>query len=83
MKKSGNGKPIVSGQRRLEQLHLEPTSGLPLPDPYPDYLPCPYCGEPAIEVWCYQSRVQCHNCGGWVGYSPPSSCPGSLFCENH
>ena len=29
---------------------LDPDSGLPLPNPYPEYLPCPLCGEPEIEV---------------------------------
>jgi len=39
---------------------------LPLPDPFPEYLICPFCGEPEVEVWCYQEGVKCHNCGGWL-----------------
>ena len=31
--------------------------------PYPDYVACPHCGEPEVEVWCYQAEARCHNCG--------------------
>jgi hypothetical protein len=49
---------------------------LPLPDPYPEYLACPHCGEPEVEVWCYQAGGHCHACGGWVD-SPRPPCFGS------
>lgn len=58
-------------------------SGLPLPDPFPEYVECPHCGEPEVEVWCYQTRVQCHACGEWIAHTPPA-CFGSLQkCYEH
>ena len=57
-----------------EGVHLDLDSGLPLPNPYPEYLPCPLCGEPEVEVWCYQKRVMCHNCGGWFDHTPAENC---------
>ena len=53
---------------------------LPLPDPYPEYVECPYCGEPEVEVWCYQLRAQCHVCGGWIEHAPPA-CFGCEECR--
>lgn len=29
----------------------------------PDYVPCPHCGEPEVEVWPGAAPVRCHNCG--------------------
>ena len=29
---------------------------------YPDYVPCPHCGEPEVEVWPYEKTARCHNC---------------------
>ena len=57
-----------------EQFRLDPDSGLPLPNPYPEYLPCPHCGEPEVEAWCYETRVQCHNCGEWFEHIPAEDC---------
>jgi hypothetical protein len=55
---------------------------LPLPDPFPDYLPCPHCGEPEVEVWCYQTQVQCHRCGGWFDHQPPhAGCKIGPTCQ--
>ena len=30
---------------------------------FPDYVTCPHCGEPEVEVWCDQPTAHCHNCG--------------------
>jgi hypothetical protein len=54
---------------------------LPLPDPYTDYIVCPHCGEPDIEIWCYQQRVQCHNCAGWIDHESPQDCPNQPSCK--
>jgi hypothetical protein len=54
---------------------------LPLPDPFPDYLACPYCGEPEVEVWCYQTRAQCHRCGGWFDHTPHDQCKVGPTCQ--
>lgn len=43
---------------------------LPLPDPYPEYLTCPHCGEPEVEVWSYEEGTRCHACRGWVPHTP-------------
>lgn len=60
---------------------IHPQEPLPLPDPYPDYVPCPHCGEPEVEVWCYQSRVQCHMCGGWIAHPTPPCLGSSPACR--
>jgi hypothetical protein len=62
-------------------LRVDPVTGLPLPDPYPDYVRCPHCGEEEVEVWCYQSQVQCHNCGQWIEHTPPPGCGTYPFCK--
>lgn len=62
---------------------LEQASGmsdLPLNDPFPEYVKCPYCGELEVEVWCYQARVQCHNCKEWIEHQPPACCGSSPIC---
>lgn len=43
--------------------------GISLPDPYPDYITCPQCGELEVEVWCYETKAQCHNCGKWIDHT--------------
>lgn len=53
---------------------------LPLPDPFPEYLTCPFCGELEVEVWCYQDGVKCHNCGEWLTHPRPE-CFGSPGCR--
>jgi hypothetical protein len=45
---------------------------LPLPDPYPEYLACPACGEPEVEVWSNEGGARCHACGAWVDRRPES-----------
>lgn len=54
---------------------------LPLPDPYPDYIACPRCGEPEVEVWCYQRRARCHNCGAWLPHTPAVCRGTSAVCR--
>lgn len=56
-------------------------TGLPLPDPFPDYVQCPHCGEPEVEVWCYQKRVCCHNCGHWIAHEPAVCRGTSAVCR--
>lgn len=56
---------------------------LPLPDPFPEYLTCPHCGEPEVEVWCYQTQAQCHRCGGWFEHAPYSQCKIGPTCQAH
>lgn len=29
----------------------------------PDYVACPHCGEPEVEVWPGGAPTHCHNCG--------------------
>ncbi|NUM48624.1 MAG: hypothetical protein HUU38_28285 [Anaerolineales bacterium] len=53
----------------------EPERGpLTLPTPYPEYLPCPHCGEPEVEIWCYESGGVCHACGEWIVHEVPVDC---------
>lgn len=42
----------------------------PLPDPFPDYVTCPVCGEPDIEIWCYEEKARCPNCGAEIAHGP-------------
>lgn len=44
---------------------------LPLPDPYPEYVTCPHCGEPEVEVWSYEDKTRCHACQEWVPHDRP------------
>lgn len=62
-------------------LRIDPGTGLPLPDPFPEYLTCPKCGEPEVEVYCYQTSVQCHHCGIWIEHKPPPGCGTFPFCK--
>ncbi|MEK7440386.1 MAG: hypothetical protein AABZ78_06300 [Chloroflexota bacterium] len=59
----------------------DPHTGLPLPDPYLDYITCPHCGEPEVEVFCYQTEVVCHNCGKKIAHTPPPMCGTYPFCK--
>ena len=54
-----------------------PEDSPPLPDPFPEYVACPHCGEPEVEVWCYQIRARCHACGAWIDHATPPC----LGCE--
>jgi transcription elongation factor Elf1 len=42
--------------------------------PYPDYVTCPHCGEPEVEVWCYEKTARCHNCGRTFEHPVPPEC---------
>jgi hypothetical protein len=55
-------------------------SGLPLPSQFPEYLTCPNCGEPEVEVWCYEKEAVCYNCG-CVFPHPLPRCFGSKNCK--
>ena len=59
----------------------DPHTGLPLPDPYLDYIACSHCGEPEVEVLCYQTEVICHNCGKTINHIPPATCGVYPFCK--
>lgn len=59
----------------------DPHTGLPLPDPYLEYIPCPQCGEPEVEVLCYQTEVVCHHCGKKIAHTPPPTCGTYPFCK--
>lgn len=56
-------------------------AGLALPDPFPDYLQCPHCGELEVEVWCYQRRARCHACGGWIDHELAACRGSSAVCR--
>jgi len=64
----------------MDPPHAAPQD-LPLPDPFPDYLACPHCGEPEVEVWCYQIQAQCHRCGGWFDHVPFDDCKIGPACQ--
>lgn len=49
--------------------------------PYPDYVACPYCGEPEVEVWCYELAATCHACGRQFDHALPKVCQGT--CQTH
>ncbi len=71
-------------QAREEQpgpLRIDPASGLPLPDPFPEYVACTECGEAEVEVWCYQTEVRCHNCGATIAHTPPPWCGTFPSCK--
>lgn len=59
----------------------EASEGLPLPDPFPEYLTCPHCGEPEVEVWCYQTQVRCHSCEQWFAHAPPACRGTTAICR--
>ena len=60
---------------------IDPDSGLSLPDPFPEYVACPQCGEAEIEVFCYQTEARCHNCGALIPHVPPPSCGTFPYCR--
>jgi hypothetical protein len=60
---------------------IDPETGLPLLDPFPDYVVCPHCGEAEVEVWCFQEGGACHNCGKWVHYPKPPFCGVAPYCK--
>jgi hypothetical protein len=42
--------------------------------PFPDYVTCPHCGEPEVEVWCYDSTARCHACEQTFWHALPVEC---------
>ena len=64
-----------------DKTRTDPLTGLPLPDPYVEYIPCLYCGEQEVEVFCYQTEVACHSCGKMIPHTPPATCGISPFCK--
>lgn len=60
---------------------IDPVTGLPLPDPFPEYVQCPHCGEVEVEVWCNQTQAHCHNCGRDFEHRPPPGCGTYPFCK--
>jgi hypothetical protein len=59
----------------------QPQRDLPLPDPYPEYVTCPACGEPEVETWCYDSSVRCHQCGQLIPHRRAPCFGSSPFCR--
>lgn len=54
-------------------------AALPVNRPFPDYVPCPHCNEPEVEVWCHERTARCHNCGHDFEHPPPPEC--QLYCR--
>ena len=63
--------------RWAERLGLHPAPPAPPGPaaPYPDYVTCPHCGEPEVEVWCNEKTARCHNCGRTFDHAVPPDCP--------
>ncbi len=55
-------------------------NGIPLPDPFLDYIQCPKCGEMEVELWCYEDEVACPICGGTIRHQQPE-CHGTPYCD--
>jgi rubredoxin len=49
--------------------------------PFPDYVICPQCHEPEVEVWCYALQATCHNCGHIFDHPLPSECRSTCTAE--
>jgi hypothetical protein len=54
----------------------QPVLGREAQQPFPDYVTCPQCGEPEVEVWCYAPAVRCHACGQMFEHALPQDCVG-------
>jgi hypothetical protein len=76
-----SGSEMDDQPRNSARLRTDPATGLPLPDPYPEYVSCPHCGEAEVEVYCYQLSVTCHNCGGTIAHIPPPLCGTYPYCK--
>ncbi len=68
-------------QNQPNSVRIDPATGLPLPDPYPEYIRCPHCGEPEVEAYCFETSVLCHNCGELIEHTPPPGCGTYPFCK--
>lgn len=74
---------VQSGsQAPLRRVWIDTNTGLPLPDPYPEYVACPNCGEPEVEVWCFEPRARCHRCGTWIEHRTPECLGSSEACRS-
>lgn len=62
-------------------LRIDPVTQLPLPDPFPEYVRCPHCGEAEVEVYCYQAEAVCHNCGQPIAHARPPGCGTYPYCK--
>jgi hypothetical protein len=71
----------LSGRPPSNPLRIDPATGLPLPDPFPEYVSCPNCGEAEVEAWCYQAEVICHNCGQAIAHVRPPDCGTYPYCK--
>lgn len=69
------------GPEPAASLRTDPVTGLQLPDPFPEYIRCPHCGEAEVEAWCYQDEVRCHNCGAAIAHRRPPGCGAAPFCR--
>lgn len=49
-------------------------SNLARPHSFPDYVICPHCGEPEVEVWCNVLTAHCHACGQTFSHARPALC---------
>lgn len=72
---------FMNDGNRKEPPMIDPITGLPLPDPFPEYVPCPFCGEAEVEAWCFQIQVICHNCGKTFEHTPFSKCRTDPTCR--
>jgi hypothetical protein len=70
-----------AGRPLTNPLRIDPTTGLALPDPFPEYVACPHCGEAEVEVWCYQLEARCHNCGRPIAHAQPPGCGTFPYCQ--
>jgi len=69
------GKTPFTWLERLRAWLGRPRAAPPSPTvPYPDYVECPHCGEPEVEVWCNEATARCHNCGRTFDHPLPAEC---------
>jgi hypothetical protein len=65
-----------------EQTTASPSS-IDFTRPFPDYVICPQCGEPEVEVWCFDLKASCHACGHEFAHSLPTECASTCDAESH
>jgi len=70
-------KPQAPAPYELPRAEPDP---LPLPDPYPEYITCPVCGELEVEIWCYEESARCHACGSSIRHARPACFGKSPLC---
>lgn len=81
MDETAAGKRVSRDSLQANPLRIDPATGLPLPDPFPEYVTCPHCGEVEVEAWCYQLEVRCHRCGQLMPHTPPPTCGQLPYCK--